>query len=426
MRTTILTCLTLGLLLQSGCAITPDFRPLARQKPQPNPKLAAKYLEAERYESQGKFERARAVYIELLEKHSDNPEYLHRLAVVCTRLHRDGEATHYFERAYALDPKNANLITDMGYTRYLRGDLPESERLLRESLHLNPTNKRTASNLALVVGKQGFLGESLLLLKQVGDEASALAGLAYIYSERGEFDLAEQRYREALAVDPDQEDAKLALAQLGKRKPQTEVFVAESEPAIESKRATVERAAVVEAQLEKPFVQQVGAEESQNVEFDVAHLEEPGLEARTPKVPAMLNDNHDKPDPMDEDDLFGDLPAPQSAPIVLDLIEAPSADDEWANVELAPKQVEKPAALLPLALPEIFEEKADEQPTPTNEKMAAGKENVASTADKPKETKPVERLKFVATKPARQPKDKTSAQLDQVIQSLDAAWDQLK
>jgi tetratricopeptide (TPR) repeat protein len=117
----------------------------------------------------------------------------------------------------------------MGYSSYLRGNHNDAERLLRDALHLKPSDKRATSNLALVVGKQGRTNEALDLLKKVGDESTALAALGYIHSERGEFALAEQRYQEALNLDPNLKEAKVALAQLAKQHP-ADSIVAESKP----------------------------------------------------------------------------------------------------------------------------------------------------------------------------------------------------
>ena len=224
MRKFTAACLTIGLILQVGCALSPKLT--VQKKPVPNQKAAEKYLAARQLESHGKFEQARERYEEMLETYPENPDYLHRLAVVCTHLERYGESTNYFERALKRDPKNASLLADMGYSYYVRGDQTTAERLLRESIHLKPSNKRATTNLALVLGTQGKTDESLSLLRQAGDEASALACLAYIHSQRGEVELAEQRYRESLALDPTQKEAIDGLVKLEKQRPQEKLITA--------------------------------------------------------------------------------------------------------------------------------------------------------------------------------------------------------
>ncbi len=224
MRIFTITSLVTGLLLQVGCAsmLTPVATP--KRLRAYNDQIVSEYVAANQFETQGKLEKARELYQQLHEKHPKNPEYLHRLAVVNTRLQRIGEASSYFEQARKLDPKNVRLLADIGYTAYLIGDLPGAEQILRDALRLKPSDPRTTNNLALVVGARGNMEESLALLREVSSDANALASLAYIHAQRGETRQAEQRYREALEINPKLKYATTALAELEKRHPQPDVF----------------------------------------------------------------------------------------------------------------------------------------------------------------------------------------------------------
>lgn len=219
MRQLMSRSLILLLIVQVGCASNSWS---LTKKSSKGEKPSADYQVARRLEGDEKYEEARAAYKKLLDKQPDNPEYLHRMGVVCTRLQRDGEARSYYERARQHDPKNVTLLTDMGYSAYVRGNYMEAERLLRDALKLKPADKRATSNLALVLGSRGKPEESLELLRSIGDEASALAGLAYIHAKRGQFELAEKRYREALKTDPNFKEAANALAQLEKQRSRRE------------------------------------------------------------------------------------------------------------------------------------------------------------------------------------------------------------
>lgn len=231
MRSFLTTCLALTLLLPIGCASIP--KTTAQNKAKSNLKDADKFLAAKNLEDQGKTEAARVMYEELLVKQPDEPVYLHRLGVVCTQLQRYGEAKNYYERARLKDPKNVALLSDMGYAAYLRGDSVEAEQLLREAIHLKPSYKKASSNLALVVGRQGKFDECLELLRNVGGEANALAGLGYIHVLRGEYDLAELRYRAALQVDPNYKEASAALADLPKKRPVKDLSIVQNKSALD-------------------------------------------------------------------------------------------------------------------------------------------------------------------------------------------------
>ena len=282
MRVQTLALLAAGLVLQVGCVTTPSLTAQAHRR-QPDLRVAKKYLAARQLESRGKLEQAREIYMSLLEQQPENPEYQHRLAVVCTGLQRFGEANSLFARARQRTPKNVSLLTDMGYSLYVRGDSKEAERVLRQALALRPDDERAASNLALVIGVQGNLDESLAVLRKVGDESSALVGLAYIHSQRGESDLAEQRYREALERNPNQHDAKIALAQLAKRRTSpSEIF----DTAITQATASQQQEELPRLEKNSTAVQQVSAsEDSSDTAVSQASFFE---ESTEPNEPARL------------------------------------------------------------------------------------------------------------------------------------------
>ena len=205
--------LALGVLFQMGCAgltLSPTATP-ARLRVY-NDEIASQYVTANNFEREGQFEEARQIYLGLHEKHPQNPDYLHRLAVVNTRLHRYDEAATYYERARLAEPKNVRMLADMGYSAYLKGDLTTSEEVLRDAIRIQPGNARVINNLALVLGARGKMDECQSLLDQLGDDTKKLTSLGYIYAKRGEMNLAEARYREALAINPNLTYAKEALA----------------------------------------------------------------------------------------------------------------------------------------------------------------------------------------------------------------------
>ena len=219
MRTLAIYCIALTMMLQLGCT---TFSRMTAGKSKKVDALTEQYMAGRQLESEGRLEGARELYKDLILKKPDNPEYLHRMAVVSTRLQRYGEATTLYERAKKLDPNNASLLTDMGYTAHLRGKQKDAERILREALKKKPNDLRATSNLALVIGGQGRIDESLELLRSVEDESTALAAIAYIHVQRGELDLAEQRYRESLNLNPQSVEVQSALAAVVQQRPTKE------------------------------------------------------------------------------------------------------------------------------------------------------------------------------------------------------------
>ncbi len=342
MRTFTTACLALGLLLHVGCASTP--RMTAQRMPKPRSSAAARYLAAKQMERQDKLEPARQIYEELLAQQPGNPEYMHRLAVVCTRLQRDGEAIHWYAKARRRDPKNAALLTDMGYSCYLRGDADQAEQLLRQARHLKPSDKRAAMTLAMIVGYQGKIDECLSLFREIGNEANALAGLASVHRDRGEYDLAEQRYQAALVIDPNLKNATQALAELSKRQPWRNANVAETRSTATESFGDSEASPIT---VESPVIQQVSAvwETSKHLLTTANFTEESSVNCE----PARLPEDDDitgrasisatiAVSPLNQDDSSDEDLLKDDAPALLDSApckNVPLAIDDW-DVDQSP------------------------------------------------------------------------------------------
>ena len=317
-----------GILFQVGCASLLTSTTMQRRLRAESEQASSEYSSAKQFEAQGKLEPAREVYLRLHETHPKDPEYLHRLAVVNTRLQRMGEASRYYEKARKLDPKNVRLLADMGYAAYLMGDLPNAEFILREATQLKPNDPLTTNNLALVVGMRGNLDESLELLKSVSSEAEAIASLAYIHAQRGETKMAEQRYREALAINPNLRYATKALAELEKRPSKQDLFA-----------PLIPASAVVTKFDRKPTkasaIQQVNSFDDQPAHQKVvtANFTEPSFDFEEPAVPAVLDpEQNSDAQPLEaaaEREFEADVPFEEEA--ASPSIEMDSDDDEWAK-----------------------------------------------------------------------------------------------
>jgi Flp pilus assembly protein TadD len=335
MRTLSIASVALGLFLQIGCASTMGLT--AQRRTAPNARAAVRFVSARQLEADGKLEQAREIYQELHDKHPKHTDYTHRLAVVCTRLQRHGEASSFYEEAHSQDPKDFSLLVDMGYSSYLKGDDVDAEQRLRESLHLKPGNPRATSNLALVLGRQGKLEESLTLLRQAGNEANALCSLAYIHSQRGEMDLAERRYQESLAIDPDMKQATLALAELAKRGARhgttfEEVIATPDRPAkfIDAHVADFDAPTIQQAHAETVVLHET--EETSGVIMTPARFSDDSLATNVPK---LLEENTDieRLSPVDDEEWTNlDTQTPSASPVS----HLPATDpDDWANDEPA-------------------------------------------------------------------------------------------
>lgn len=200
-------------LLTAGCAgVSPKFSAL--------PKAAHQQAEVRQYhqalqaERQGQLEQARDLYAALQRQSPRTPVYAQRMAVVSTQVGDHATAKKYFDHARRLDPNNAAVLTDMGYSAILQKDYPQAESLLREAVRLKPDDPRAVNNLGVALAHQGRDAESLALFRRVNSESQSLANLAYVHAQRGDHDKAVEGYRRAVDLDPTNKSAATALAQL--------------------------------------------------------------------------------------------------------------------------------------------------------------------------------------------------------------------
>ena len=176
--------------------------------------LETQFSVARLHERQGRLTQARELYEKILKDEPKNSDACHRLAVVLTRLDKHDDAVPYYLRAAKLDPRNPEILADLGYALFLQDDLGAAELSLQEALAIDTSHKRSIGNLALVRGHQGRFDESMALFRRVVGEAEANANLAFVHMQRGEGQLAIERYGRALTLDSNLKPAAQALVQI--------------------------------------------------------------------------------------------------------------------------------------------------------------------------------------------------------------------
>jgi len=173
-----------------------------------------KFNIAQLHERQGKLREAQATYLEIFEKDPKNATVCHRLGVVACRMGESDRAIDYLQQARKLDPSRTQILNDLGYALFLEDRLDEAEAILKVAAENSPNDPRVINNLAMVVGHQGRIDESSALFRRHLSEAATHANIAYIHVQRGEGDLAMQRYSRALTLDSTLAPASQALVQL--------------------------------------------------------------------------------------------------------------------------------------------------------------------------------------------------------------------
>jgi len=113
-----------------------------------------------------------------------------------------------------MKPKDPALMNDLGFAYLEDGNLERAEEEFRAALAINPNDRRSINNLGLCVGMDGRYEEAYTLFRRVGSDAEAQANIGYILAQRGNINDAMQRYSRALTLNPELKTAAEALVQL--------------------------------------------------------------------------------------------------------------------------------------------------------------------------------------------------------------------
>jgi Flp pilus assembly protein TadD len=176
------------------------------------------------FESQGNFDGAVLEYqeaITVLETRrrgafqpADKALAHRRMAGALDRLGRFAQADVHYQQALKFCPKDPKIWNDIGYSYYLQGRWPDSEKALRTAAKFAPDDERIRINLGLTLAAAGKTSEAFPLLSQSSGDATGHANLGYLLAATGQYDLARRQYETSLALRPDMELARRALARL--------------------------------------------------------------------------------------------------------------------------------------------------------------------------------------------------------------------
>jgi len=166
---------------------------------------------AKAHDKAGKPDKAREVYEQLIAEYPDRATAFHRYGVSADRQRRHREAQALLTRAVQLEPRNAEMLNDLGYCLYLQGQLGKAESAILKSAKLDPSKNRTWNNLGIVLGAQGRYEDGLNAFRQAGSEADAQYNLAFVHSTHDQIAAAKDCFRRALAADPQHDKSRRAL-----------------------------------------------------------------------------------------------------------------------------------------------------------------------------------------------------------------------
>ena len=164
-----------------------------------------RFKEAVNLAASGRLEEAKSVFEEILLDEPRNAEVLYNLGMCFTELGQPDKAITALRKSIEYNPKHANSYVALGYAYDRMGDSEAARKYLLEALNLDPENAYAMRNLGGLFGKSGDMEQSLFYLKKAykisPSDANTVYGLAYCYQQLKDYQKADQYYRKVLEMD---------------------------------------------------------------------------------------------------------------------------------------------------------------------------------------------------------------------------------
>jgi Flp pilus assembly protein TadD len=161
-------------------------------------------------EQQGGLSEAETLYRKVLQLAPNSADAFSGLAQVRLRLRDPVQAETLLRKAISLSPGSPRFHNNLGEALRLRGQIDEAEQEYREALRLDPEQLSAYGNLAIVYADRRNFSAAETMCREVLKRANgsarlpALVNLAIACGEQNKNIEAEQQFREALALAPDE------------------------------------------------------------------------------------------------------------------------------------------------------------------------------------------------------------------------------
>jgi tetratricopeptide (TPR) repeat protein len=126
---------------------------------------------------------SRALFQKALEQKPGDPTIHHQLAILSDKLKDFSEAERHYNAAIAKRPKDANVLSDFGYSYFLQKQYKQAEQKLTAALEADPDHAHAAVNLGAVHGALGNYDEAVSWFRRGGSEAETQRNLAEFFPQ---------------------------------------------------------------------------------------------------------------------------------------------------------------------------------------------------------------------------------------------------
>jgi len=144
-------------------------------------KASEDYTKAEAALKKGNLREARKLLVSVVQQDPQHVEAHHRLAFVADKSGDYQMAELHYLTAHRLQPRNADIACDLGYSYLLQERYDDSRRFLEKALAVNPQHQASLLNLASLHAQQGDYDTALALFRKAGTEQQAQANIAQLF-----------------------------------------------------------------------------------------------------------------------------------------------------------------------------------------------------------------------------------------------------
>ena len=135
-----------------------------------------------------------------------NAQAYQLLAITLEKLGHLHKALVTYEKAYQLDPNDADLVLNLGLTAWNTGNMDGAERMFRHYIETRPGSPEGYNNLASVMRDRGNIDQAIETIRgaiyRIPDQPMLWNTLGTILSEDGRVEEGLVFYVEALRLDP--------------------------------------------------------------------------------------------------------------------------------------------------------------------------------------------------------------------------------
>jgi tetratricopeptide (TPR) repeat protein len=153
----------------------------------------------------GNLGEAKRVFEEALLDDPKNPDILYNLGMCFTDLGEPDKAITILKKSTEYNPKHANSYVALGYAYSRIDDNKNAQNYFLHALELDPNNSYALRNLGGIFGKNGDIEKSLFYLKKAyklnPTDVNTIYGLGYCYQQIKEYGEADQYYRKVIETD---------------------------------------------------------------------------------------------------------------------------------------------------------------------------------------------------------------------------------